>query len=379
MSRWGGNTGFDRMAPKNLARTIEVINAGIAAGLHPGAQLYVSLDGRALVNVALGSARDTVPMTPDSLPLWLSAGKPLAAIAIAQLIGRNLLTLDDPVARHIPEFAANGKGDITVRHMLTHTSPLRSAASNTTPEPWDAIIARICAARPEARWPSGQRAGYHAASTWLILGELVRRLDGRPYGQYVAEEIFGPVNMHDCSVGMTPEQYDAWEPRLALLYATDRVRPVSAAGFLNTRAGCLVCRPGGNARGPIAMLGRFYEMLLAGGIAGGHRVLAEDLVRQFTTRQRVGMFDETFKKVIDWGLGFIIDSKQYGPRPPYGFGPHASETTFGHAGHQSSCAFADPQHRLVVAWVCNGQPGEQAHQQRAEAINAAIYEDLSLT
>ena len=90
------------------------------------------------------------------------------------------------------------------------------------------------------------------------------------------------------------------------------------------------------------------------------------------------MFDETFKFKMDWGLGFIINSNRDGFQMPYSFGRYASPETFGHSGNQAACAFADPKHRLVVAWVCNGMPGERKHQQRQRAINNAIYEDLGL-
>jgi CubicO group peptidase (beta-lactamase class C family) len=63
---------------------------------------------------------------------------------------------------------------------------------------------------------------------------------------------------------------------------------------------------------------------------------------------------------------------------PYGYGRKASPNTFGHSGNQSSCAFADPVHRLAVAWLTNGMPGERRSQQRQRAINNAIYEDLGL-
>jgi CubicO group peptidase (beta-lactamase class C family) len=97
------------------------------------------------------------------------------------------------------------------------------------------------------------------------------------------------------------------------------------------------------------------------------------------TRQRRGLFDETFQHIVDFGLGFLINSNRYGPESvPYGYGRHASEETFGHSGSQSSSAFADPVHSLVVAWVFNGRPGERLHQRRARELNTLIYEDLEL-
>ncbi len=90
------------------------------------------------------------------------------------------------------------------------------------------------------------------------------------------------------------------------------------------------------------------------------------------------MYDHTFKHNMDWGLGFILNSPTPDPDLPYGFGPHASPRTFGHGGAQSSAGFADPEHHLVVAYVFNGMPGEVKHQQRLQALNTAIYEDLEL-
>lgn len=117
-------------------------------------------------------------------------------------------------------------------------------------------------------------------------------------------------------------------------------------------------------------LGRFYEAMLGKGERHGTRIIAVPTAEAMVARHRTGMFDETFKIVIDWGLGFIIDSVNYGR--------HCSPRTFGHGGGQSSVAFADPAHRLVVALVMNGLPGPAAHYQRLSEITACLYEDLGL-
>jgi CubicO group peptidase (beta-lactamase class C family) len=148
---------------------------------------------------------------------------------------------------------------------------------------------------------------------------------------------------------------------------------------LDTERHAAAARPSGGGRGPARELGRFYDILLAGGTLNGVRLLSPQTVEAMTARHRAGIRDETFKHVIDWGLGFIINSNQYGPNSvPYGYGPHASPRTFGHSGSQSSSAFADPENRLVVVCVCNGMPGEPAHQSRMRAIHTAVYKDLRL-
>jgi CubicO group peptidase (beta-lactamase class C family) len=365
----------------------------MATGLHIGAQMYVSRRRRVLADTAVGEARPGVPMTPDTLMLWMSATKPVTAVCVAQLWERGLLQLDDPVAMHIPAFAAHGKGHITIRHLLTHTAGIRGAAGNWSREPWEAILAKICDARIEPGWVPGRKAGYHLASSWFLLGELIRVLDGRALPQYVREEIFLPLGMRDSWIGIPAQQYTAYGDRMGVLHDTDvgggeapRPNTFDNADIAATS------RPGGNGRGPARELGRFYEMLLGEGKGEGEgegeppgtlngvRILSPQTVDAMTARQRVGMFDHTFKHVIDWGLGFNVNSKQYGvDTVPYGYGPHASWRTFGHGGSQSSVGFADPSHGLAVAIIFNGTPGDAAHNQRIRSVLGTLYEELELT
>jgi CubicO group peptidase (beta-lactamase class C family) len=139
-----------------LPRTAAALEAGIAAGLHLGAQLHVSLGGDVVADAALGENRPGEPLTPDHLTLWLSATKPAAAVAVAQLWERGRLELDDPVALHVPEFAAHGKERITLRHLLTHTAGVRLLDTGWPAARWEEIVARIAASRPEPHWTPGE-------------------------------------------------------------------------------------------------------------------------------------------------------------------------------------------------------------------------------
>jgi CubicO group peptidase (beta-lactamase class C family) len=361
-----------------LPKTRALIENGIAEGLQGGAQLYVSRDGRTLADFAIGEARPGVAMTTDSINLWMSSVKPIGAVAIAQLVDRGLASYDDRIADHIPEFAIKGKDDITIRHVLTHTSPLRGVSVRRRYS-FDVAIQKLIDARPESNWKSGERAGYHPIASWYLLAEIVHRRDGRPFDHYVREAIFSPIGMRDSWIGMPPEEYRAYGERIAFMTNTSGTLVSGAPG--DSEADAAIVRPSGNGRGPIRELGKFYELLLAKRLQGDDALPADVVsagqVRLITSRQRVGMFDETFKQTIDWGLGFLINSKQYG-RMPYSYGDHASPDTFGHSGSQSSCAFADPEANLVVAWVFNGMPGEGRHQARQTAINNAIYEDAGI-
>jgi CubicO group peptidase (beta-lactamase class C family) len=360
--------------PDALPRTTAVLAEGMREGLHLGAQLYVSRAGTPVADVALGLARPDVAMTPETLMLWFSSTKALVAVAVAQCWERGLLELDDPVARHIPEFAARGKERVTIRHVLTHTAGFRWAdhfgkVDGPFAVSWEESLRRICEAPLEPGWVPGETAGYHPTSGMFVLGEIVRRRDGRPFDRYVREAICEPLGMRDTWVGMPPARYRAYGSRIGLMHntATGTPRPLKRLDSEEVAARCV---PGANGRGPIRELGFLYEMLCGRGARAGVRLLSPQAVEALSARHRTGMLDQSFGIVIDWGLGFIIDAVIYGR--------HASRRTFGHGGAQSSVGFCDPEHALVVACVTNGMPGRARHYPRFEAIASAIYEDLGL-
>lgn len=344
-------------------------------GLHLGAQVYVSLRGTVVADDAVGEGRAGVELTPDTLMPWYSASKPVLAVCLAMLVEQGRLDYDDYVMDHVPEFGAGRKAEITVRHLLTHTSGLPQLDFSAEPLPWDAIQHRI--QRSELAAAPGERAAYSTQAGWYVLAEVLRQIERIPYERFVRERLFEPLGMRDSWVGMPPEVYAAYGDRLGVLYDTSGNRPVAVKPRNADEAA--LCRPGSGGYGPIHELGYFYEMLLGKGERAGVRVLRPGLVAELTRRHRVGMIDETFHHKLDWGLGFIVNSNQYGPQTvPYGFGLHASEKTFGHGGMQSSAGFADPEHGLVVAVVFNGMPGEPKHGRRIRRFATALYEDLGL-
>lgn len=346
-------------------------------GLHLGGQIYVSRRGEIVADGAFGETRPGEPMQRDHLVLWLSATKPVGAVAIAQLWERGRLELDDPVARHLPEFGVHGKEKITLRHLLTHTAGVRLLDVGWPRISWDEVVTRICESKIEPGWVVGEKAGYHLASSWFLLGEIIRRIDGRPFELYVRAEIFEPLGMLDSWIGMPVARFAAYGSRIAPTFNTEGGKR-EPRGW-DSEARVTACSPGGNGRGPIHELGRFYEMLLAGGRLGDVRLLLPQTVEALTARHRVGMLDHTFRHVLDWGLGVIVNSRHYGVESaPYGYGPHASRRTFGHSGFRSSTGFADPEHGLAVALAVNGTPDEAQHHDRFDELSAALYEDLGL-
>ena len=363
-----------------LERAAAVIEDGIKARLHLGAQLYVSRDGKTVGDLALGEAREGIAMRPDTLMLWMSSIKPITAVAIAQMWERGKLELDDAVARHIPEFGANGKERVTIRHVLTHTGGFPRAVVPWSADQWEKIVAELCAAPLEPGWIPGERMGYHVASGWYALAEIVRRIDGRPYSRYAREEIFEPLGMRDTWLGMPPERHRdyAVEARIAPMhFATGLMKPIphNFALWGDTADALAVCRPGGSARGPIHDLGKFYEAMLA----GGGKVIRPQAVEAISARHLVGMRDRTFGYPLDRGLGVVVDSKQYCNSATW-FGNHCSKRAWGHAGYVSSVGFVDPPNKTVVALVFNGMLESQENRHDARMISTldAVYADLGI-
>ena len=363
-----------------LPETSKVINSGIERGLHTGLQLYVSRGGEIVVNAGIGESSPGTPMTTDSIMMWLSAGKPLIAVAILQLVGQGLLDLDGKIVDWIPEFAAGGKEQIRLRHLLTHTGGFRNVESGWPHRSWKETLSRICESPLEDDWRVGETAGYHTSSSWYILGELIQRVDPkeRSFSRFFHEEICEPLGMRNSWNGMPSKVWSANKARVAEMSQLEKGKTEVLPW--HDEQHCVAASPGANSRGPVRELGRFYECLLAGGEVEGRQVLSKESVELLTTRHREGLYDQTLLHKVDFGLGVIVDSNRYGvDTVPYGFSPYCSELTFGHGGSQSSIGFADPDAELVVCYVANRRVGEPRHQKRNREIISAIYQDLGLS
>lgn len=361
------------MPAGDLSRAIAVLHDGIDRGLHLGAQLVVSRHGERMADIAVGESHPGVAMAPDTLLPWFSMTKVLTAIAVARQWEREEITLDDPVAAHIPAFAAQGKEGVTIRHLLTHTAGLRNAdlaAAETGTGTWRAWLDAVCAAGRHDGWAPGRRAGYQPRGAFLALAEIVRLIDGRPFHEYVREDVLLPLGLPDAWLWLPEERAASYGGWLGRMYVTGEGRADAAPDLTAPAA-----RPSNGAVGAARDMARVFEALLA----GGRPVLSPVTVEAMTARHRVGLRDETFGVPMDFGLGFIVNSWHYQRRPsPYGFGDHASPRAFGHGGSESSIAFADPDHGLVVVLVCNGLPGEKANHERTQAVVNAVYADMGL-
>jgi CubicO group peptidase (beta-lactamase class C family) len=359
------------VAELDLPRTAAVIERGITGGLQVGAQLAVSRGG-VEGEIVLGLGAPGRAMARDTLLPWFSMTKVVTSLCALQQWERGAFGLDDRVASLVPEFGVKGKEAITVRHLLTHTAGIRFAdglePGAVFSRDLDESVPVICGAPIEDGWVPGRRAGYHRSSGMAMLAEVVSRCDGRAFHDYAREEIFVPLGMDDCWIGMPADAQAARGDRIGVMHNSAAGEPRPMLG-LNDPSVLSRTIPGAGGRGPMHELVRLYECLLGKGERDGVRLVSPQTVEAMTARHRVGMFDETFQAVIDWGLGLHIDMIL--------MGRHCSPRAAGHGGAQSSVAFCDPEHGLAVAAVVNGMPGP-AHHRRFEAIMTALYVDLGV-
>jgi CubicO group peptidase (beta-lactamase class C family) len=341
----------------DLPRARAELCRGIERGWHTGAQLHVWRRGATVAELALGEARPGVPMTPATIVEWASATKPVTCGAAAVLWQRGLFDLDDPVHRHLPEFAANGKAAVTVRHLMTHTGGLTDPVQGVVP--FDEAVAAVCAAPLAERWLPGKRCAYNSVAMWAVAA-LVERLSGQRFADFVRAEIFAPLGLRDSWIGMPAGVYRA--------YGRDRFAAVPGHPETGTEEWVTWGRPTGGGHGPIGELARYYAALLE------RRVLSAPVVEAMTARHLCGVHDERLNATVDWGLGFLLGTSYRG----HGFGPHASRRAFGHGGRNWCQALADPAHGLAAAVYWNGRLDGDAQAERQHRFFAALYEELEL-
>ena len=164
-------------------------------GLEVGAALALYHRGKLVVDLAAG-LRDRAsgePYTRDVLQPVFSVTKGITAVAAHMLADRRALDLNAPVCSW-PEFGAAGKREVPVRWLLTHQSGVLGLDRPVTQAQlldWNYMAKRLAAQRPV--WEPGSKHGYHSMTYGFLVGEIIRRTSGRSVGQYVAEEIAGPL------------------------------------------------------------------------------------------------------------------------------------------------------------------------------------------
>jgi CubicO group peptidase (beta-lactamase class C family) len=328
----------------------QLIQQATDDGTEYGVQAAVYHRGQCILDISAGTANvdAKTPVIASTLFPVFSATKGVAAAAVHMLAQRGRLRYDDRIAELWPEFAGNGKQGITIAHALCHTAGLARLSPRLTPEQiadWQAMCRVLCDMTPQTE--PGSRMEYHAMTFGWLLGEIVRRVDGRSVERFIQQEICQPLGIHDLYLGIECSD-DGLHARVATLYepgaatltgdepasVPPAVQPLPA--WMNTRQARAIPQPATCGVMSARALARFYAALLPGGV-DGVELLPPERVRRATCPP----------------AGVQPD----GPRPmAMGFRTFpdlAGPASFGHAGYGGSLGLADPERGIAFGYAHN--------------------------
>jgi CubicO group peptidase (beta-lactamase class C family) len=358
-----------------------------------GASFAAYLDGVKVVDLWGGVRTDTgEPYGEDTLQVVFSATKGATAACAHLLAQRGVLDLDLPVVEYWPEFGQAGKERIPVRWLLTHQAALPTIDAKLSRDDalaWEAVIRALEVQAP--LWEPGTAHGYHALTYGHLVGEVVRRADGRTVGACFADEFAEPLGL-DFWIGL-PEEH---EPRVAPVIpmnedALDQFDLAEALGadslllramtlngafdedlalLANRREFRAVEMPAANGVTDARSLARFYAGLV-GPVQGGpaRARLTHEQVDVARTRQTSGADRVLSFPGIDvestMALGFAASSA---------FAPFGGARAFGHSGAGGSVGFADPEHGIACGYVMNKMGLGAPLDPRSGVLVRAVYE-----
>ncbi|BDT96340.1 EstA family serine hydrolase [Nocardia sputorum] len=353
----------------------------LASGDELGASICVTVDGEPVVDL-WGGYRDpgrTAPWTEDTLVNVFSLTKTMTALSALLLVERGELDVHAKVTRYWPEFAANGKGDIEIRHLLAHTS----GVSGWQPpiELADIYDAEASAARLASQppwWEPGTASGYHALAYGHLIGAVVRRVTGRSLGEFFAEELAGPLGA-DFHIGTAPEHHG----RIATLIppavpefdlaALDQdsvlvktltsplldIAETASAGWRQAEIGAV------NGHGNARSVARVQSLVSCGGELDGRRLLSEKTIDLIFQQQSDGV-DLALAVPLRFGIGYGLPQRQTAPEVPDG-------RVCWWAGYGGAMVVNDLEHRTTFAYTMNRMAPGLIGSDRADAYLRATF------
>jgi CubicO group peptidase (beta-lactamase class C family) len=362
-----------------------------------GAAVAVFLDGKKVVDLWGGwhDREQTTAWGKDSIVNVWSVGKAITAVALLRLVDAGKVDLDAPVVTYWPEFARGGKAGIPVHMLMSHRAGLPAIGKPLPPgfnlTNWLGMCEAL--AEQEPWWEPGTRFGYHTNTYGFLLGEIVRRVDGRSIGTFIREEIAAPLGV-EFLVGFGREE----DARVAHWYFYERppgqesdrpwleVDPATVSGLavarvmayrnppagsgrdsagnslydVNSRLWRAAEYPSTNPHSNARSIAAIYSELAC----DGGRLLSKQLRDRANTIEADGE-DAILGRPNRFGLGFQLTIP--GVRP---FGPNPR--SFGHFGNGGLLGFADPDARVAFSYVCN-RGGRSWRDPRNIALIDAVY------
>lgn len=332
-----------------FAAVAELLAAQLASGAHHGAAVAVRHRGAPVVDIWGGAG-----WSERTIAVSFSTSKGPAATALHMAMERAGIDYEAPVASVWPEF---GKPVVTIRHVLCHEAGVPQIRGEVPDvwamADWDAMVAMM--ERLEPLWEPGTANGYHAVNFGWMVGELVRRIDGRDLSTFLADEIAGPLDLDGFYIGTPESEHHRAVPLIApeideatfsAFVPPDSIawRALSPDGdiveFVNSPQGLSTCGPAFSGAFTARSLAAFYATLERGERDGVRLLSAETLARATTVQNTRP--DLVLVLPMHWRLGFMGGGGMLAIAGP-------NEEAFGHAGYGGSVALADPKAEVAIA------------------------------
>jgi CubicO group peptidase (beta-lactamase class C family) len=353
----------------------------LASGDELGASIVINVDGEIVADM-WGGFRDgarTVPWTEDTITNVWSTTKTITNLAALMLADRGQLDVYAPIARYWPEYAANGKQDIEVRHLLSHTSGVSGWDQPFLTEDmydWEKSTSQLASQAPW--WEPGSASGYHALNQGHMVGEIIRRITGKSLKQFVAQEIAAPLGA-DFQIG-APER--DWHriadvvppPPLPFdMDAIDMASPAfktmtgpvpdaaaaNTAGWRNADMGAI------NGHGNARSVARIMSALALGGEVDGVRLVGQKTIDLIFDEQSNGM-DLVLGVPLRFGIGYGLPILETVPYLP-------DERICFWGGWGGSVIAMDLGRRMTISYMMNKMGPGVIGSDRSEAYISAVY------
>jgi CubicO group peptidase (beta-lactamase class C family) len=363
----------------------EALDTQLSSGEELGASICVTVDGEPVVDIWGGhtDTERTSEWERDTIVNVFSITKTMTALSALLLVDRGSLDLGAKVAHYWPEFAANGKADIEIRHLLAHTSgvggwelPLELADIYDH----ESSVKRLAEQTPW--WEPGTASGYHALNYGHLIGEVIRRVDGRTLGCFFAEELAGPLGA-DFHIGTGPEHFDRIAPLVpppalefdmatldqdSILVKTlthpllDYDRTADPQ-WRSAEIGAV------NGHGNARSIARLQSIVSGGGVLDDRTWLTPDTIDAIFREQSNGL-DLALLTPLRFGIGYGLPQSQAAPAVPEG-------RVCWWAGVGGSFVVNDLDRGITFAYAMNRMAPGLIGSDRADAYLTATFEAVA--
>lgn len=331
-----------------------LLTKGVDLGLHRGAQVLVTRGQEVVLEANVGATDSGCVVSSATQFPWTCGSKVLGALAVARLVSDDLLTYETPLGEILSETKASSLGGCTVGDVLVHRTGIAGdPGDDVSLRGRDAVLGDVVAQAPSGD-AGAVEASYRVWCHWFLVGEVVQRVAGVAFEDFVAKEILGPLGAHrtvSCPAGL-----DGMD---SVRYELGR-GPKAVGVKYDSAPYSTTCLPGYSFHGPARDMARVLSVLCdeeAGSAVG----VRPETVARMTGAERTGELDTALGWDPDWGLGLMTD--------PRGWTGYPTSAAAGHLGIGGSfLACADLQRGIVVVAAFGRSPSSLAATARSHGV-----------